>query len=118
MEGGKEAQAWWRVYIFKERSVRAARSMMALAGDTPERWTALNPREVDFLFLGSRSQGAQPGVYSDFSVGNRWEGRGRKRECTWKVTAVVFAGRDVGIGRDRSFRNTHGARERQESKRR
>lgn len=56
-------------------------------------------------------------MYSDFSMGNRWEGRGRKRECTWKVTAVVFAGRDVGIGRDRSLRNTHRARERQESKR-
>lgn len=56
-------------------------------------------------------------MYSDFSVGNRWEGRGRKRECTWKVTAVVFAGSDVGTGRDRSLGNICRARERQESKR-
>lgn len=53
----------------------------------------------------------------DFSVGKSWEGQGRKVECTGEVTAVVFAGSDVGTGRDGSLRNICRTRERQESKR-
>lgn len=65
MEEREQMHDSWNIY-FKRYLLK-----LYIAEETLERWVALNTRVVDFSLLRNRSQMAQPGMYSDFSVGHR-----------------------------------------------